>query len=336
MIELSIILISKNQEWNVGRLIESVISAVGHEVSAEVVLVDSASSDETVKRAKGYPVGILSLPKTNLLTPAAGRYIGYKHTSGRYVLFLDGDMELYPGWLQKARQLLDQQAQVAVVTGTLVDLPKASNAADHPTPAEYHSAGVMEVPYCGGAGLFRRSVLEEVGTFNPFLHSDEEPELCIRIRHQGYKIARLAHPIAYHYSDPSEALSTLVNRWRRNLYLGAGQNIRYHLHDSLLWPYVRERGFGLIPLAGLLTALLSLVWSARTRSLMMPRVFLLICLTVLVGDAYRKRSVYRVVHSLVQRAFIVDGTVRGMLIKPSDPADYPVHCDVVQMPGQLL
>jgi len=43
--------------------------------------------------------------------------------------------------------------------------------------------------------MYRRAVLEEVGTFNPYLNSDEEPELGLRIRHAGYRILELDHPI---------------------------------------------------------------------------------------------------------------------------------------------
>ena len=62
----------------------------------------------------------------------------------------------------------------------------------------------------GGAAMYRRSTLEEVGPFNPWMHSDGEPELCVRIRHAGYRILKLGHPIAYHYSDPDGIISTAV------------------------------------------------------------------------------------------------------------------------------
>jgi glycosyltransferase involved in cell wall biosynthesis len=335
MVALSVIIITKNQAWNIVRLIESVLAEIGELPSAEVVLVDSASTDATVDLARPYPIGIMQLPATSPLTPAAGRYVGYRHTTGRAVLFLDGDMELYPGWLARARRLLDADPAVGVVTGSLIDLPKTAGPADKPPPVAETAAEIERVPACGGAGLYRRAVLEAVGPFNPFLYSDEEPELCIRIRHRGYAVMRLQYPIAFHYSDPDEALLTLIRRWRRNLYLGAGQNIRYHWQDEYLWPYVRERGFGLIPLAGTIAGVAAVTWSARTGNRTLPAVLVLATVAALAGDAYRKRSAHRTLHSLLKRALIAEGTVRGALLPPRAASDYPADQTVIQPPVVL-
>ena len=107
MAELSIVLISKNQAWNMSRLVESVLRNTTCVSSREIVLVDSASTDGTIEVASRYPIRILRLRPDQHLTPAAGRYIGYKHTSGELVLFLDGDMELCKGWLETGLQILE-------------------------------------------------------------------------------------------------------------------------------------------------------------------------------------------------------------------------------------
>jgi glycosyltransferase involved in cell wall biosynthesis len=327
---LSVVLITKNQAWNIARLIESVLQETAELPSTEIVLVDSASTDDTVEVARHYPINILRLHPTAQLTPAAGRYIGYKHSTNDLVLFLDGDMQLYQGWLTQAIELLNNRPDIAVVTGQVIDLPKLSNSPNRPVNTHTGSTGVVEVPHCGGAGMYRRAVLERVGTFNPYLRSDEEPELCIRIRHANYHVVCIDYPIAYHYSDPSEALSTLVARWKRNLYLGAGQNIRYHLGQELLWPYLKERGYGCVPGLGVVAACVSLLWSIRTVNWVWFRSFTLLLFIALVGDAYRKGSVNRTMYSLLQRMLILDGTVRGFFMKPLPPREYPDRLDVIQ------
>src|SRR5437660_9419327 len=104
MIELSIVFITWNQAWNSPRLIESFLQATSLFPSREIVLVDSNSTDETVKFASRYPINVVRLRPGQRLSPAAGRYIGYKRTRGEVVLFLDGDMELLQGWLGQALQ----------------------------------------------------------------------------------------------------------------------------------------------------------------------------------------------------------------------------------------
>ena len=102
MIELSVVLISKNQAWNIDRLVTSVLKETEHFPGREIVLVDSASSDQTTEIAARYPISVLKLHPEQRLTAAAGRYVGYHHTTGDLVLFLDGDMELCSGWLEQA------------------------------------------------------------------------------------------------------------------------------------------------------------------------------------------------------------------------------------------
>lgn len=331
MIELSIVLISKNQAWNMNRLIESILQQASFISSKEIVLVDSASTDNTIEVAVEYPICVFQLRATQQLTPAAGRYIGYKHTTGEFILFLDGDMELAEGWLEKAFQIFNDNPEVALVTGKTVDLPKAAKAINKPSLSPDAPTETIKVPYTGGAGMYRRSVLEEVGTFNPYLYSDEEPDLCIRIRYAGYYLVRVLYPIAFHYTDPRGGLSVQVARWKRKLYLGAGQNLRYHLGDTILWPYIKERGYGLISITIILVILFSFVWAFFTAH---TKIWALVWGTLfglfIVGDALRKRSLYQTISSLLKQTFILDGTIRGFLLKPIKPETYPIDVDVVK------
>ena len=329
MTELSIVLISKNQAWNMDRLIESVLVGTEGVSSSEVVLVDSASTDETVEKASCYPISVLRLRAEQRLTPAAGRYIGYRHTQGELILFLDGDMELRPGWLEKALQILSDRPDIAAITGQVVDLPKAAGPEDKLPLATGDANTITNIPHGGGAAMYRRSVLEQVGTFNPCLYSDEEPDLCIRIRHAGYHIARLQYPIVYHYSDPAGKWTTLVARWRRRLYLGAGQNLRYHLGSDLFWPYLKERGYGLVPALGLGAGLISLLWSIKSGQKAWFGLWSLLLACVIIGDAIRKRSLYRTIASLLERLLIVDGSIRGFLLKPLEIDSYPIEVDTI-------
>jgi len=329
--ELAVVAISRNQEWNIARLIESIQDGTSCVPSREIVLVDSASTDRTLGIARRYPIGILRLRPDQLLTPAAGRYVGYKHTSGGLVLFLDGDMELCNGWLEKAVAVMESAPGVAVVTGQVIDVPETTRASNRMTvePSAFEDL-VMEVRHCGGAAMYRRSVLEQVGTFNPYLRSEEEPELCLRIRHAGYRVVRLEYPIAYHYSSPRGALRTLLGRCRRNLYLGHGQIIRHHLGSELLRLYLRERGYVLFPSVGLLGGLISVSWSLVSGRWVWFGLWAAVVVAIIVADACRKRSLYRAIFSLVRRLMIVAGTLRGILLVPLDPDGYSGRVDVIR------
>jgi glycosyltransferase involved in cell wall biosynthesis len=323
-----VVLISRNQAWNIGRLIESVLRETEPREGREVLLVDSASTDETTEIAASYPIDVVRLRDDQPLTPAAGRYLGFRRTSAEFVLYLDGDMELCPGWLEQGLAAMEAASNLAVLTGELRDvLPSAAAGPRDPLPTA-DGATLEDVRHSGGAALHRRSAVEEVGGFNPFLHSDEEPELCIRVRHAGYRVARIDRPIAYHYSLPNTTIAAVLERRRRRLYLGAGQSIRYHLRDGLLWVYVRERGWGLIPGVGLIAGAWALTRARAGRPAWL-RVWLLSVAAFLSADVVRKRSVYRTLRSLVLRLCVLDGTVRGFARTPTAPESYPARFDVV-------
>ena len=327
---LSIVLITKNQEWNVDRLVQSVQENSTFVSSVEIVLVDSASTDKTITRAIKYDIDVVRLSDELPLTPAAGRFIGYKYTTGDYVLFLDGDMELNQGWLERALTLMDSDPSLGGITGKRLDLPTSSTAADKPIMLPFTSDETVEIPYGGGAAMYRRSVLNQVGQFNPYLHSDEEPDLCMRIRHAGYRIIQIQYLMVFHYTDPSYSMSTMWHRWQRKLYLGFGQNLRYKWGKKIFWLYVKERGYVFAFGVGLLCGVITLSWSMITGQKRWFGLWLALVILVIVGDTYRKFSFYRTIASLLHRTLILVGTIRGLTLPRTDPAFYPMDYDVVK------
>ncbi|MEB2288552.1 MAG: glycosyltransferase [Anaerolineae bacterium] len=330
MPDLSVVLIARNQAWNVARLVESVLEQTASCASREIVLVDSASDDGTASQAARYPIRVYRLRAGQRLTAAAGRYVGLNRTAGDLVLFLDGDMELCQGWLEKAVEVCGQRPDVAVVTGLVIDRPLHTarseafvvEQAETPVP-------LVDVKHGGGAALYRRAVLDEVGAFNPHFYSDEEPELCVRIRRRGYRIVELACPAVCHYTEPHEAISTLFARWKRRLYFGPGQILRYHLGSRVFWSYLAERGFGCLPALGLAVGVLSLLLSLLTGQWAWLGLWALALVAVVLLMLYRKRSVHQALYTLVRRALMMAGMWRGFLMRPLAPDAYPALVDEI-------
>lgn len=333
MPELSIIIITRNQEWNIARLIESVLERTACVSSREIVLVDSASTDNTVKIASNYPIKILRLHPDQTLSPLTGRYVGFKYTSGDFILHLDGDMELCHDWVGKALQVFTSRVDTAVVTGEVVDLSKTAMSDDKKPLNEGGSNVVKEVLHGRGAAMYRRSVLEQVGTFIPHIYSDGEPELCLRIRHTGYRILKLDYPIAYHYTDPPKHWSTLVGRWKRRLYIGPGQILRHHIGTEYFWPYFKERAYGIAPLLALVVGILSLILSLLSGQSIWLGLYLLMFAVMIIITAWRKHSLYKTVASLLERLLIAQGTFKGFFLKPMDLNSYEPKLDVVKDAG---
>ncbi len=332
--DLSVVLISHNQDWNIARLIQSVLQETSALPSVEIVLVDSASKDRTVEIAQQYPIKILRLHTNQPLSSHAGRFVGFKQTTGPAILFLDGDMELFEGWLQKALATLRTRSDVAVVDGPRIDVPLATKSHEeiaHIEPKPHYSNRncSTETTKVGGAALYRRGTLDEVGPFNPWLCSEGEPELCLRIRHAGYKVIQLGHPVVYHYSEPPREWATVIGRWKRRLYVGTGQIIRYHLGGELFWTYIKWRAYGVVPLLVLTAGVVAISVSVIIGQPIWALIWAVPIGVVIVGDLIRQRQPVKTASALLERVFQAEGTVRGFFMKPRDPSEYPGDFDVI-------
>jgi glycosyltransferase involved in cell wall biosynthesis len=336
MTELSVVLISKNQAWNISRLIESVLQATSNVPSNEIILVDSASTDETVALASRYPISIFRLQPDQPLSPAIGRYVGYKQALAEYVLFLDGDTELIQGWLTHALRVMRETPHAGAVSGRVINLPTSAAAEEpNPSPPQKLRVGVArEILWGsyggGGAALYRRSVLEQVGSFNPYLNSDEEPELGLRIRHAGYHILELDYPIVRHYNDAPVAFSTALSRRRRKFLLGIGQGARYHMRSKLLWSWLKERWWGPTAALWLAAGLGALSWSLISRDFIWVSLWTLGLCLLIVYAAVQKRSLRRALVASFTRLLMAEGLVRGFLTRPFAPESFHANVEVIK------
>jgi len=211
---LSVVVPTYNEEDRIETCLASVLAAVEDDPSAEVIVVDSNSTDRTVELAREFPVTVLRIPDDDLTTPGAGRYVGQQRASGDQLLFVDGDMRISGEWLDRARRVLDQRDDVAGLDGYL-------NTAD--------AAAARPVEALRGVAIYDADVLDQVHGFDPFLRAVEDVELGYRITAAGYDVRRLPMVAASHPYSPGAA--ELLRRWRNGYYFGIGQAVRKNLRS---------------------------------------------------------------------------------------------------------
>ena len=104
--DLSVIIPMHNASATVTKVVESFLEIDG--VSAEVIVVDDASTDDSVERvsALGRPEVIVERFATNRGAGIA-RNRGFERATGRYSLFFDADDEIHPAALASAISALD-------------------------------------------------------------------------------------------------------------------------------------------------------------------------------------------------------------------------------------
>ncbi|MDO9087611.1 MAG: glycosyltransferase [Anaerolineaceae bacterium] len=331
-LNLSVVIITHNEAQNISRTIESVLNAVENYPNTEIIMVDSASSDETVEIAKGYPINILRLKPSWFLSAASGRHIGTIHSKGDLIFFLDGDMELDPYWLNNAIPFAQEHPQVAAIGGYRRDVHMKNGRIINEVDWGKNSQGcVLEVKYVGGAMLCRRSAIHQVGGFQPFLKSEEEVDLCMRLRFSDFKIVNLPHLVCRHYCIPVDSLEGNLRRFKLNLWFGYGQVTRYYLGTPMLWNYVNERGTFIAPLIFLSLLIIIVIISLVSNNYTLIGIWIFICVVTLISFAIKKHSFRKALVSCLTRILVTFGAIRGFMMVPKLKQDYPIDPDFIKI-----
>jgi glycosyltransferase involved in cell wall biosynthesis len=328
---LSIVIITRNEAKNIARSIESVILGIKNWPDAEILLVDSASTDETVEIAQRYPISIVRLDPSWFLSSTAGRYIGMLHTHGTLVLHMDGDMELDPGWVDRSTAYLLEHPDVGLVGGYYLNIYSKNGQVISEQPSHRDPLNrTQEVRYIGGVSTFRRSALDAIGGFQPYLRGEQDIYIGIRLRNAGYKVVQLPYLMSRHYSVPPHSMAYNVRRLKLDLWLGYGQVPRFFWGTPMLFTYLIERGAFLVYLTALGLTLITLLLSLITKNLTFFGVWLLIVMIFLAVFVIKKRSFRKVFISLIAHTGIAISAVRGFLMTPHYAYEYPTDVEIIQ------
>ena len=229
--DISVVVIARNEEDSIGHCLASLVR-VTEDMRAEILFVDSASTDRTVEVARSYPVRIAGLNPGSPLSPSAGRWVGTGLSGGKYIFYVDGDMIVLDHWLPRAIELLADPA-LGGVGGRLFWVTPGD-----PITLEHKDDLPMgRVPGLGGGAVYKRKALDDCGGFNPFLRGEEERELAYRLKRGGYGVMRVDVPMAVHLDKPR---SIEENLERSTYFTGVGQIMRRHPLRSGFWDLVIE------------------------------------------------------------------------------------------------
>ncbi|GAB4424783.1 MAG: glycosyltransferase family 2 protein [Bacteroidia bacterium] len=212
----------------------------------EVIVVDNGSTQGDIRQLKQQFPEITLLISPDNLGFAGGNNLAFPHCRGKYILLLNNDTEVDPGFLEPMVSLMEQEMDVGAVSPKLYfydrpdTLQYAGTTNMHPITQRGRKYGygeqdtgqhdrLHETGYANGACmLIRDSLLHEVGyLYAPFFLYYEEHDLCARIRRAGYRImfqpqSRIWHKV----SASTGALSPLKTHYlhrNRLVYLRRNQ-----------------------------------------------------------------------------------------------------------------
>ena len=213
--QIGIVIIGRNE----GKKLQGCIQSALQQSSA-VVYVDSGSTDNSLDYAREAGCEIVELDTNISFTAARGRNRGATHLlqqfpNLQFVQFIDGDCLLAPQWLEIACKEMKQDPSLAVVCGRRRERYPQNSIYNRLCDLEWDTP-VGEATACGGDSLMRVAAFQQTGGFDPTFAAGEEPELCYRMRQNGWRVRRIAAEMTLHDAN----MTHFTQWWRRTMRAG--------------------------------------------------------------------------------------------------------------------
>ena len=216
--EISIVIPVYNQFLFTYNCLTSILNNSG-EINYEIIIADDCSTDETVDIDRVIQ-GIRIVRNKKNVGFLRNCNQAAKRARGKYILFLNNDTFVQPGWLKKLLSLIRSSDKIGMVGSKLIypdgRLQEAGGIVWEDASAWNFGYGqnaeapvynyVKEVDYVSGAAIMIRGELwREIGGFDkrfaPAYY--EDTDLAFEVRKRGYKVMYHPFSIVVHYEGIS-------------------------------------------------------------------------------------------------------------------------------------
>jgi glycosyltransferase involved in cell wall biosynthesis len=202
MPKISVVMPTRNAAGTLAASLDSLVAQSFKDF--EVVLVNDASTDDTLQIAEGYRnrllLKIVSVEENQGVAKSIN--MGLTHTDSEYVARLDSDDIARPDRLDKQIAFMETYASVDVC-GSDMEVFSDQDAnrylLAHPTGnLEIKTAFVQRCAIAHPSVLARRSFFDSVGQYDPRFDFAEDYELWCRASLLGTQFANISEPLTYY------------------------------------------------------------------------------------------------------------------------------------------
>jgi biofilm PGA synthesis N-glycosyltransferase PgaC len=247
--KISVIVPAFNEEKNIGKCIDSLLSADYPKEKLEIIVIDDGSEDGTLRIAKKYEKkGVKAFHKENSGKANSLNY-GIERASGEIIATLDADSHVLKSTIRKMLPHFSDDSVAAVTAAVKTRPPK--NLIQELQKVEYiytlfsrRILSFLDAVHVtpGPFSMFRSWVFEEVGGFDPD-NILEDQEMAMRIQSYNYRIRSSMD--ASVYTEVPENFMGLLNqrtRWHRGGLHNAAK------YTKLIGPAYGDLGMVVLPL----------------------------------------------------------------------------------------
>jgi N-acetylglucosaminyl-diphospho-decaprenol L-rhamnosyltransferase len=232
-IDVSIIIVS----WNVTDLLAACLDSIKPDgLNVEIIVVDSASSDNAVEMVQSRYPHVKLLAQSENVGFTRGNNIGLKVAQGRYLLLLNPDTEVIGDALSKMVGYMDSHPQVGIVGPHTLNTDGSTQSTKRRFPTfalgffestwlqsyapksmldkfytfDVADTAVAEVDWVQGSCLMaRREVYTQIGGLDEdYVMFSEELDWCKRAKDAGWQVVYLGDAQIIHHGGKSTEQAT--------------------------------------------------------------------------------------------------------------------------------
>lgn len=217
---VSVLILNYNGKKFITACIESVLAQDYKDL--EVIVIDNLSADDSLNLAKKFDSQIKIIANEENLGFAKAMNIGIDIARGDFILTLNVDVTLEPDFVSSLMKVIASDRRIGSLSGKIYRMEKTTppiiDSTGHiifinrlftdrgdntPDLGQFDSQEEI-FGTCAGAGLYRRTMLEDIRLEGEYFDSDffmflEDTDLSWRAQLRGWKCVYVPKAVAYHY-----------------------------------------------------------------------------------------------------------------------------------------
>ena len=206
--------------YNYGDRINQTLNSIFEQdyTNYEIILVDDGSTDEYVK------LKLKQLENNERMKvvykenggPSSARNEAFKHSKGNYILPLDSDDMIRPGYIKSCVEILTKNENVSPVYCDTHHVGQMNGVEKRP---EWSKERLIGGPFIVNCSMMHRKAFEKVNGYDENLTGWEDYDMWLRMMKQGYEGKRIPKPMfVYFHHENDGTVSTGANKNMQELH----------------------------------------------------------------------------------------------------------------------
>ena len=273
---ISFIVIGKNEGWRLEKCFASIQEVIIKDsiTDFEIIYVDSNSKDKSLEVARKF--NVKSFLITGVCNAAIARNIGAIEASGKILFFIDGDMEILPGFLP---EVLDEKNKLIYpfISGIFDDYIYDNNWEFERVSSRFGKNNLKSDQFrfvTGGLFMITKELWKMIGGMDIRLVRSQDYDLALRLSKINYPLLRKNILLARHH---------MIDYWLRK------NSIWYEKYSAILTrKHIFNKNFFLV-MIGSHYSKITLLFVILLVCFHSP-IFIIIYITMLIYKSLRIKS----------------------------------------------